>query len=201
MYHNRHGIAVAIACAMVLLLAIGCGSRPGGAETEGSQESPPEISDEAAPEYGLNEPVLFQGGSWTFEMVESLQEIPVRFEDEGYTPENGQYIVISYQFRGDAANNAGGVDQAIYRLVDDQGRSYSMDSDLWNHEVSELSGVRGRSGGLMLTWNSRELKDALLVFDVPADAQGLELHLITAEGGQVKTGARVILGEPVAATE
>ena len=191
------------------LILLGCGPWLGGdtgpagqadAEAESPQESQPEVPEDA-PSYGLGEPVSFDGGTWTFESVETLDRIPVRFEDEFYAPDNGQYIVISYHFQGDAANNAAGIDQAIYRLVDDQGRSHSIDSDLWNHEISELSGIRDRFDGLFLMWNNPEPKKALLVFDVPTDAQGLELHFLYSEEGQVRTGARVVLGEPTPAVE
>ncbi|OGO04022.1 MAG: hypothetical protein A2Y73_01395 [Chloroflexi bacterium RBG_13_56_8] len=159
------------------------------ADVAEEEESPP-------PQYVVGDQVPFRSGTWIFEEPEALDRIPVLFEKEYYTPEMGKYVVVPYTFQGAEENETAGVDSAIYRLVDQQGREYSIDTDLWNYEINSLSMERDRGGGMMLLWSNPEPKEGLLVFDVPSDANTFQMRMIYAENNRIKTGAIIDLGEP-----
>jgi hypothetical protein len=174
---------------IVSLLAVGCG---GGNGSEDAGKTSPEGN---APIYELNQPVPFDGATFTFTKAEKMDTIPVAFEDEEISEaENGAYLVVYFDFQGAAANESAGVDTAIFKLTDASGISYSMDTDLANHEASDLAHEKKLSIPSMLMWNSPETKHSLLVFDVDAGAKGFVLDLIQSTSSGVETLASVNLG-------
>lgn len=182
---------------LVLLAAsvalAGCGGSSDG-NTTGSDASGGGGQTGSAATYGLGQPVAFGGATFVFTRVEELESIPVLFEDEERTPDNGTYVVVYFDFQGEAGNETAGVDSAIFRLVDASGNAYSMNTDLVNYEVSDLAHAEGLTVPTMLLWNNTEEKGSLLVFDVESGANGLELEMLQSTGDGVKVAASVDLG-------
>lgn len=181
---------------MLFLIAatVGCSSKSAQTDKDNSGKDEKTVSTEGKA-YDLNEPVPFGGATFTFTNAEFVDSVAKLFEDEAYTPEEGKYAVIHFNFSGKEGNEPGGVDLAIFRLKDSSGKEYAMDTDLINHEVSDLASSEKLSQPGMLMWTNPEQKSSVLVFDVDSGAEELKLNMIQSAGsGKVNTVATVDLG-------
>ncbi|MGC9361145.1 MAG: hypothetical protein ACP5G7_12385, partial [Anaerolineae bacterium] len=102
-------------------------------------------------------------------------------DDAFYQADQGKYVVVAFSFQGETDD--GTLDYALFRLTDDQGRVYAMDTDTYSQECSALANTHGYD--YLMHWNDGEPSEALLVFDVPADATGLSLALLPEEDARV----------------
>lgn len=191
---GRKALAVLLMMMFVLAVAAGCGGKSTQTDkTDSAQEEKPASTEGKA--YDLNEPVPFGGATFTFTDAEFVDSIPVMFEDENYTPGKGKYVVIHFTFSGEEGNEPGGVDLDIFRLKTSTDKEYLMDTDIINHEMSDLASSEKLALPSMLMWSNPEQKSSVLVFDVSSGAEGLKLNMIeNAGGGKVETVATVDLG-------
>ena len=100
-----------------------------------------------------------------------------------YNPKQGMYVIVYFTFQGKNSNVVGGVDPVILRLRDSRSNIYVFTSDLNYHETNDLALFAEKKGLLSLcTWNNPEIKELLQVYDVKADATGIQLEFIDSSG-------------------
>ena len=106
-------------------------------------------------------------------------------------PERGKFVVVYYTFEGDIDNVFGLIDTAMFHLRDAQGGDYQIrDMDpMWDVvEAESLFDVT------WLLWDDPEPFETALVFDVPDDASGFELHFIPRGAKGPDSAAVIDLG-------
>ena len=126
----------------------------------------------------------FRYADATLEVIgfQELGRIPEFMSDDAfYEPDQGKYVVVAFSFQGET--DKGTLDYALFRLFDGQGRVYAMDTDTYSQECSALANTHGYD--YVMHWNDDEPSEALLVFDVPADATGFSLALLPEEDARV----------------
>lgn len=169
-------------------IIVGCGDTEAIAEFEGQPSATrtpvPTPTMDVASGDTYDEGEAFSYADATLEIIgfQELERIPEFMSDDAfYEPDQGKYVVVAFSFQGET--DKGTLDYALFRLIDDQGRVYAMDTDTYSQECSALANIYGYD--YLMHWNDQELSEALLVFDVPKDATGLTLGIVPEEDARV----------------
>ena len=183
-------ILVTVAALLALTLA-GCGD--GG---EGGTSGGGGTGGGSGRTYSFDQPIGFEGGTFTFTKADSYTQVDKVFEDNQFhTPVNGAYVTVYYTFQGNASNEAAGVDGAIFQLRDSAGRAWTMDAATSNGPASDLARIMKLAIPGMQTWNDPDPESTVVMLDVPVDAYDFTINLVQAgSDGKVVTEATVPLG-------